>query len=404
MRLKTRIFSLAIIVFLAAAPVMLRIGNSCILKLGDLALMARADGNNFVNGEVVVELKPRRNAGDVAARHNMTVLEDLEDDTYLFGILDSRTVEEAVAELKADHRDVRSAEPNYLLKVPEVDQRSVAWVDQRSVAWVDGESPPEYFDQYAMQLIRATEAQESADGSGVTVAVIDTGVDTDHPTFDNVVQGYDYVSHDNNPAEEGSGPAYGHGTMVAGIVALVAPRATVMPVRAFDSNGIGTAANVGNAIRYAARNGADVINMSFGVSTESAPIRSAIEFASRQGAVLIVAAGNSNTSVPQYPASDEDVLAVGATDNADNKADFSNYGSHIAVGAPGVSIYSAYPGGRFAWGDGTSYATAFVSGEAALVLSVGGGDADQIIRDTAVPCCGGLLGNGRIDALAAVSR
>jgi len=140
--------------------------------------------------------------------------------------------------------------------------------------------------------------------------------------------------------------------------------------------------------------------MSFGLPRESVPIRNAIEFARSQGLVLIAAAGNNNTSVPQFPASSPSVMAVAATDQYDLKASFSNYGSHIAVAAPGVSIYSAYPGEGWAWWSGTSFAAPFVSGEAALLLSIGR-SVDRI-QSTAVPVGSGL-GSGRIDCLAAVS-
>jgi thermitase len=244
------------------------------------------------------------------------------------------------------------------------------------------------------------------------VAVIDTGIDTGHPAFSgDLAQGHDFLDNDDDPSEEGRGRIFGHGTMVAGVIALLAPEVTIMPLRAFDSDGTGKASKVGQAIRYAARNGADVITMSFGTTKKTAPIEKAIAFASRRGVTLIASAGNNDTSFPvQYPASDRNVLAIAATDNADIKAEFSNYGDHIAVCAPGVSIYSAYPGNRFAWGDGTSYAAAFVSGEAALVLSSRGGNVDQIIKTTAVniddlnPNFRRLLGFGRIDVLAAVSQ
>jgi thermitase len=382
--------------------------------LSGVTFIAGADeGEDYVQGEVVVELKARRNAQEIAARHTMTVLDDLEDDVYLFGILDGRTVQQAIDELNADRRDVKSAEPNYKLQPPEVDQRSVAFVDQRSVAFVDGVSPADYFAQTALLLIQAGAAQATgARGGGVTVAVIDTGVDVGHPTFNgNTVQGYDYVDNDTNAAEEGSGPAYGHGTMVAGIIALVAPESTVLPVRAFDADGVSKASKVSQAIRYAARRGVEIINMSFGAGKKATPIEKAITFASRQGITLVASAGNDDTSFPeQYPASDQAVLGIAATDNNDVRAAWSNYGSHIAVCAPGVSIYSAYPGGRFAWGDGTSYAAAFVSGEAALLYSTGSANVEQTIKSTAVnidslnPGFRNLLGSGRIDALAAVQQ
>jgi hypothetical protein len=370
-------------------------------------------GVGYANAVVVCQVLPGTNAREVAARHNMTVEEDLTDQVFVFGIPDGRTVEQAASELNADSQVVE-AEPDFLVKLPEVDQRSMAAVDQHSVIFVDGQSPSDYFGQYALPLIRVPEAQAISVGKGVTVAVIDTGVDATHPAFKHVAQGYDFVDGDAEPAEESGGAVYGHGTMVAGIIALVAPEARIMPVRAFNKDGIGRASDVGQAIRFAARQGANVINMSFGVPVESAPIpiRTAIQFAARQRIVLIASAGNKNTnSLPPYPASDNlRVIAVAATDPADVKADFSNYGLYIDVCAPGVNIYSAYPEGRFAWGSGTSFAVPFVSGSAALVLSTGDSNAGQAVEETAIPIdhlnpsFRGLLGWGRIDARAAVSH
>jgi thermitase len=177
-----------------------------------------------------------------------------------------------------------------------------------------------------------------------------------------------------------------------------------MPIRAFAANGQASTADVSNAIRQVVKSGADVINMSFGLPRDSKAIRRAIEFASQQSVELIAAAGNDGTSRRQYPAMYQSVLAVGATDRHDEKADFSNFGSYLDVGAPGVGIYSAYPNGQFGWGDGTSYSAALASGVAALVLSRRSPGATQVIKATAVVCCGGQLGRGRIDALDAVNH
>jgi subtilisin family serine protease len=404
-RTGTNIFSLTVLVVvatfvLASLPTPLRVSG-----VWDLAGVASAQtGVSYEEGTVVVQLK-KKNANQVARRHNMTVLEDLGDNFYLFGINNARTVEQAVDELEADTQNVISAEPNYLLVVPEVDARKL----QRSIGHVDGDAAA-YADQYALDLIQAADAQAIADGSNVIVAVVDTGVDTTHPAFARVVQGYDWADHDSDPSETGFGDAYGHGTMVAGVIVLVAPQAIIMPVRAFDSEGVGKASDVSNAIRYAARQGAVIINMSFGLPVVSAPIQAAINFASRRGVVLIASAGNNNTSLPPFPASDPQVMAVAATDSADLKASFSNYGSYISVSAPGVDIHSAYPGGTYATWEGTSFAAPFVSGEAALVVSQAGGNARQTIQSTAVnidalnPNYSGLLGSGRIDCLAAVSQ
>lgn len=399
---------LFLIFFLAGVP-MLVSPEGTTAPAGD-QLVAHAQRQRG-GGEVICQLRPGRSALTVARRHNLQLIGDLEDDFYLFSYTSLATAWQVINQLRADG-DVQFAEPNYWVRVPEVEQRSVAFVDQRSVAFVDGLSPTDYFGQYAVTLIRAKEAQAITQGEGVTVAVIDTGIDGGHPAIAarRLVSGYDFVDKDGNPAEVAGGMAYGHGTMVAGIISLVAPRARLMPIRAFDADGIGKISEVATAIRYAARRGADVINMSFGVPGSSVPalLRAAVDYAARRGVVLVASAGNNNTSSPEYPASDDDALTVAATDNGDVKAPFSNYGSHIDVSAPGVSIYSAFPGGRFGWGSGTSYAAAFVSGEAALAISAGRWNVRSAILQSAVnidrlnPGYGGLLGRGRIDVLGAV--
>jgi thermitase len=358
--------------------------------------------DEYETGRVVAELRPQSDPQRVAAAHNMTVEDNLINNIYLFRFSDSRTVWDAVDELEDDNRNVKWAEPDYYAQVPEVDQRAALYLDQRAALYLDGQSPTEYFQQYAIPLIKAREAQAIATGVGITVAVIDTGVDMSHPVFKSVASGYDYVDKDSNPDEVSGGPAYGHGTMVAGIIALVAPGATIMPLRAFTPGGAGAASDVALAIRKAVLAGADVINMSFGYSTRSAAIEQAIHFADVRGATLIAAAGNRSSSIPQYPAEYNEVLAVGATDSSDNIASFSNRGSWVDVGAPGVSIYSAYPGGQFAWWDGTSFAAPFVSGAAALVISSRSGDPLQKIPGNTDTCCGGLFANGRINAWRAV--
>ncbi len=411
---KSRLLSLIVIAVVATSvaastPAGFGLSTPFASRAARLGFIAHASVDaDYADGEVICAVKDdTRGARDVASRHNLKILEDLEDGCYRMGLAQSISVKQAVTELIADS-NVASAEPNYLLRVVEVDQRSVAEVDQRSVAEVDGLGPANYVHQDAVALIRAREAQIFANGGGVTVAVVDTGIDFGHPSLKQAFTGRDFVDNDNDASEVPGGVAYGHGSMVAGIVALVAPHARIMGVRAFDANGMGKVSDVANGIRYAAKKGADVIHMSFGVGTGSSPIRAAVAFAYRKGAIMIVSTGNNNTSIAQYPASDERVMAVAATDQHDIKADFSDYGDYIDVCAPGVGIYSTYPGGRFAWWSGTSFAAAFVSGGAALVLSAGRGNVEGIIARTAVnidalnPRYARLLGSGRIDALAAV--
>ena len=207
-----------------------------------------------------------------------------------------------------------------------------------------------------------------------------------------------------------SNPAYGHGTLCGGLIAAVAPRAMIMPLRVFDDNGQEDIFTITKAIRYAVKNHVNVLNMSFGISTNSRSVREAVAAAIAANIVVTGSAGNANTSTPQYPASYSSVLSVAATDMNDEKGSFSNYGSSVSVSAPGVNIISAYPGGYYAVVSGTSFAAPIVAGEAALVRSKQvTGITDAMVRgtvniDAQNPQYVGKLGEGRIDVVSGIGK
>ena len=140
-----------------------------------------------------------------------------------------------------------------------------------------------------------------------------------------------------------------------------------MPLRAFDDQGIGSVWSIKKAIMYAVKNGAHIINMSFGLSTYSHTLANAAAFALRNDVVLVSSAGNNGTAEVQYPAGYTDVIGVAATDLFDKKAPFSNYGIAVYVTAPGVNIISAYPNGLYAVLSGTSFSAPMVAAQAALM-------------------------------------
>ncbi len=355
---------------------------------------------DYERGMVIVQLAPMGDPARIAQRHGLEVIEAIDEHFWLMGIPDDRTVPEVIRQLTRD-REVRSAEPNRFFELPEV--------NPRTIIHVDGDGAGGHFrEQAALDIMRVTEAQLIADGSGIVVAVIDTGVDATHPELANVGEGYDFVDDDDDPSEVGGGEGFGHGTMVAGLITLIAPGVTIMPIRAFGPDGRGTTVDIARAIRFAAHHGADIVNLSFGTVDQPQAIRGAINYA-RSRAILVASAGNEDADVAQYPASDNQVVAVASTDLEDHKALFSNYGFHINVSAPGVHIVSAYPGGGYATGDGTSFSTAFISGAIALIMSAGSRDPVKAIENAAVdiddlnPDYRGLLGRGRLDVYAAVS-
>ena len=217
-------------------------------------------------------------------------------------------------------------------------------------------------------------------GEGVTVAVIDTGVDLDHPEFTGrITYGYDFVDND-TIADDG----HGHGTHVAGTIAGshndgvgisgVAPDAQIMPIRVLDDNGSGYTSDIVEGIIWATDNGADVINMSLGGGGYSQAMADAIEYASNNGTVVVMAAGNSSGNSPNYPAAHavNYGIAVGAVDQSRNMASFSNLAGNTMldyVTAPGQYIYSSVPSGNYDFLSGTSMAAPHVAGVAALLKS-----------------------------------
>ena len=182
----------------------------------------------------------------------------------------------------------------------------------------------------------------------------------------------------------------------------------IMPLRVFDDQGSADSFNIAKAIRYATQQGAQVINMSFGSFQDSQAIKSAINFALSKNVVLIASAGNNNTSAPQYPAAYSGVITAAATDLFDKKTYFSNYGGYVYVDAPGMNIFSTYPGGYFSVVSGTSFSAPMISGTAALIRSLqttgvaGNVAAGAINIDSRNPNYAGQLGYGRIDVFRAV--
>ena len=201
--------------------------------------------------------------------------------------------------------------------------------------------------------------------------------------------------------------AFGHGTMVAGIVHLVAPRAQILPLKAFNADGTGYTSDAIRAIYWAVKSNAHVLNMSFSLDTQSPLVQDALTYA--KNTVLVASIGNDNSKVDKnYPASYGKVLGIAATDLNDRKTAFSNYGPVADVSAPGEGLISAYPGGLYAVWSGTSAASALVSGESALLLSRKDWKSDELIKrliDSVDPLHDRYdLGKGRINLKSALDK
>jgi subtilisin family serine protease len=253
-------------------------------------------------------------------------------------------------------------------------------------------------------------------GSGIIVAVLDTGAALGHPALaGHFAPGLNAVAPGLDPVDEPDGATnneVGHGTMVAGIIARLAPGALIMPVRVLNGDGIGTTFSLVQGLHYAVTHGARVINMSFGCSTRSSALSDALDEAEAAGVVLVASAGNDNINNPLLPAVGHGAIPVASVEANNVKSPYSNYGSYIRVVAPGSSIESTFWDGGYASWSGTSFAAPFVSAEAVLMLSSRPAlTAESVVSairktahsvDSVNPAYHGQLGNGMIDIEAAV--
>jgi subtilisin family serine protease len=282
--------------------------------------------------------------------------------------------------------------------------------------------PSNYTTQTATSIIRLGDARTATHltGTGV-VAVIDTGADLNHPALSAVlVPGYDFTRDilgaselaDLNPTVaaqlqqsttsildaqntlmltsavailnqsttsildqsttsilDSSLAEFGHGTMTAGIVHLVAPTAKIMPLKAFRADGSSNLSDIIRAIYYAADHGANVISMSFSMAQSSPGLQAAIQYALNKNVATVASSGNDGAKTLVYPASYGGVQGIGSSTSTDLRSTFSNYGSGVVTfAAPGEGVITTYPGSSYAAGWGTSFSTPMFAGAAALVL------------------------------------
>ena len=325
-------------------------------------------------------------------------------------------------------------------------QASAAVVDElhdhTPLTYYGGSAWPGYLQQPASDIVRLrdTHCGLRETGAGI-VAIIDTGVDPNHPTLKGVLtDGYDFI-HGSSTVNETSDvtqasaavvdgvnwvnadtaasidqasaavvddpnhEAFGHGTMVAGVVHLAAPTARIMPLKAFGADGQGYTSDILHAIYFASQKGAKVINMSFSRPTPSAELKNALDNASKKGVILVASAGNDGANTLVYPAAYDSVIGVASTANNDTRSSFSNYGSNlVSLAAPGEAIVTTYPWNTFAAAWGTSFSTPFVSGAAALLVgmqaSVSPSQATWAVGHAKLLTAD--MGSGRLDTYQAV--
>ena len=341
------------------------------------------------------------------------------------------------------------AEPDLLLRVTQ----SQTWptpsglYDTTPVGYYGTTVWNGYAHQPAAQIVNlpAVQAQQAFNpiGTGI-VAVIDTGVDTTHPVLQGALTaGYDFTRNQSGGSEladinqstmavvNGAAPAqvnhstmavvnqqgysefsqsqnadFGHGTMVAGIIHLVAPGAKIMALKSFHADGTGRLSDVLRAIYFAAENSASVVNMSFDFTTYSHELANAVNHATQKGAVCVASVGNDGQPLVVYPAGLSNVIGVASTSNNDTLSSFSNYGQPpVWVGAPGEGIITTYPYGTYAAGWGTSFSAPFVSGTVALLRGISISLDEQLAAQAIshATYISPALGYGRLDIYQAAT-
>jgi subtilisin family serine protease len=276
-----------------------------------------------------------------------------------------------------------------------------------------------YVQQPVTNTIQLAAAQQFTSGSGI-IAVIDTGVDPSHPALANVlIPGYDFIRNEATIPDEKNDlapvpaaaidattqvaesdktqglqiqgstivildgstvaildglslpAAFGHGTMTAGLIHLVAPSAAIMPLKAFRSDGTANLSDVVRAIYYAVSHGAQVINMSFDIQSTSPQLQGAIAYATSQGVICVAAAGNEGQMEVTYPAGLPGVFGIASINSSGQRSVFSNYGTKsIFMAAPGEALITTFPGGNYAGVWGTSFSAALVSGTVGSLLGI----------------------------------
>src|SRR5437879_6594994 len=346
-----------------------------------------------------------------------------------------------------------SVEADRLLPIPQPSLGSIpsGLYDTAPVNYYGAVVSHGYAMQPAAQIIRLQDAQNGfrIAGTGI-VAVIDTGVDVNHPVLYSVLlPGYDFTRNqpgasewldvsgmqngyvDTNTQNQQPGyvqqstaavldqstaavldggpySAFGHGTMTTGLVHLVAPQAKILPLKAFSSNGVGYLSNIVAALYYAVQHHANVVNMSFDLTSSSPSLTQAAAYANKAGVVLVAAAGNESTNAPVYPAAlNSYVVGIASTTNWDSRCSFSNFGSaDVWIAAPGEQLLSTFPCGTSGSASGTSFSSPITAGTVALMLSAKSSSLNQSQASSALSHAIKLtpdLNRGRLDVYQAVS-
>jgi subtilisin family serine protease len=396
---------------------------------GILAGLALLAGPVFADDRFILQTATPSALARITSQFALTVVQTIHDDGNIFVVsLPPGASSEDVAAVQRDPAvvqfaaDTRVQSPENSPSTPAattLDPLQDALASHYALQYFGVPVRSGYVNQTATTLIRLAQTQQIYPTGNSIVAVIDTGVDPMHSALAGVlVPGYDFI-HDvagmaseladvdqstvaildqstvaildekNSPLILNQSTVaildqstvaildgtklpkdFGHGTMVAGLIHLVAPTAQIMPLKAFQADGSANLSDVIRAIYYAVDHNAKVINMSFSVRDSSAPLMQAIQYASNHGVFSIASAGNEGKWMTVYPAGIAGVFSVASTNKHDLRSMFSNWGDGSAwLAAPGEALVTIYPGNNYAAVWGTSFSAALVSGAVAVIAN-----------------------------------
>ncbi len=367
------------------------------------------------NGLLLIRLKPNANIVRVARDYDLSIIDRVGGrNVFEVAVNDPTNLLGTATAMQLDRR-VMYCEDDLNIVLPEVHAGPF------HMAFDLTTDPIGYLQQFAYLQIDTTIGIVQHDLPGkanVTVAILDTGVNALHPSLiGKIVNGYNATSPGNPPVDIPDGidnSAAGHGTMVAGLVARISPHSNIMPIKVLNADGVGGLMDVLQGLHYAVEHGADIINMSFGTTTNSVALRDAIEEAHAAGIIMIASAGNESDNNPHYPAAYRSVLGVASVDQNNTLSIFSNFGVSTKLVAPGENIQSTFWDGGYASWSGTSFAAPFVTAEAAeLAWKHSHWSVSRLIHrifvtshsvDSQNPGISNMLGSGIIDFNLALQR
>ena len=360
-------------------PSMIALVLASVVAVPGPATAQQGGSKKFVPGQVIVVPQPDTTIEQINAFYGSTTVAQTSTGAYLVQLPATTNTNAAVRQMRTSSR-IQAASPNLYIASP-ASRRGRHLPTQSFPHDLAGELTSDragYDSQPFIKNLNFDEMNTTTTGTNVVVAVVDTGIDLTHPDFEGrLVAGYDFVDDDADPSEErdatapndvDANAAFGHGTFIAGLIVKIAPNARIMPIRALLPDGTGEAFDIAEAVDFAIKNKAHILNMSFGAPTKIDGLVKELAEAKKQ-AILVAATGNAGEDAKLYPAEESSVIAVSAVDDGNLKPTWSNFGSLVDLSAPGVEMKSTYPGGQFATWSGTSFAAPIVAGTAALVAS-----------------------------------